>query len=538
MKKFVATVLSLAIVMSLAACNGKQPGQSGQGQESETTVPDIVVTEVPLTEPTQPSETTANLAADFVKCKAEKLAYGEEDDYGYRSEISLYIPELLIKSSYADSVNKEISDTYEKIKKAMKDEETAIYDDASYIAYLTKEGVLSLVFIANAVPGDAVGQADRDVYKVYNIDTKTGEKVENARLAQIAGVSDITKAAKDALQNYYNKSGRLEVKDYKLVWEKDEENGSEKTDVENSFSEKYLNDNMQIGLTNEGKMFFATKLSQASGTDFSYELYGSDGTPLDDIDNPFWTGDKGRDDDDGESKETPVANAFNKKDYLNDKVLKVKIKDEYIKKKKKWTYVTAESHFPVLLIKSSYADSINKAVDKKYKEYTEIYKKDGDYTCYIEYIAYLSNEGILSLVLIEATPNDQIECRVYNIDVKTGEKVDNARIAQIAGVSDIRKAAMDALQAKYNKEKHYKVKNYKIDKKKGKKKNEEEKEVEKSFNEKHLNAKMKIGLTDKGKIFFISEYETGAGENEGIYDANGKDLYNDSNPNLVWSRDD
>jgi hypothetical protein len=537
MKKLLASILCLTMVMSLAACNGKQPEQSGQGQESETTVPDIVETEVPLTETTKAPD-PVNLATDFVKCKSEKFAYGEEDDYGFRSEISLYIPELLIKSSYADSVNKEISDTYEKIKKAMNKEETAIYDDTSYIAYLTKEGVLSLVFIANAESANAVGHADRDVFKVYNIDTKTGEKVENARLAQIAGVSDITKAAKDALQNYFNKSGEFEVKDYKVVSEKDEENGSGKTDVEYSFRDEYINDKMQIGLTNEGKMFFVTKLSQASGTDFSYELYGSDGTNLDDMDNPFWIGDKDRDEEDDNGKETAAATALNKKDYLNDKVLKVKIKDEYNKKKKKWTYVTAESHFPVLLIKSSYADSINKAVDKKYKEYNKIYKKDGIYSWSIEYIAYLSNEGVLSLVLIEATENDQIECRVYNIDVKTGEKVDNARIAQIAGVSNIRKAAMDALQAKYNKEKHYKVKNYKVSKKKGVKKNAEDKEVEKSFNEKHLNAKMKIGLTDKGKIFFISEYETGAGENEGIYDANGKDLYNDSNPNLVWSRDD
>ena len=532
MKKLIATILSITIAMSLAACSGKQPGQSGQGQGQgqETTVPDVVETEVPLTEATTPAETTANLASDFVKCKFDKLTEPDEDDV-IDNEVTFYVPELLIKSSYADSVNKEISSLYETYKGKFKKGVTYSYSVTSYIAYLSKDGVLSLVFIINE-------EDENSGFRVYNIDTKTGEKVENARLAQIAGVSDITKAAKDALQNYFNKSGEFEVKDYKVVSEKDEENGSRKTDVEYSFRDEYINDKMQIGLTNEGKMFFVTKLSQESGTDFSYELYGSDGTNLDDMDNPFWIGDKDRDEEDDKGKETAAATALNKKDYLNDKVLKVKIKDEYNKKKKKWTYVTAESHFPVLLIKSSYADSINKAVDKKYKEYKKIYKKDGIYSWSIEYIAYLSNEGVLSLVLIEATENDQIECRVYNIDVKTGEKVDNARIAQIAGVSNIRKAAMDALQAKYNKEKHYKVKNYKVSKKKGVKKNEEDKEVEKSFNEKHLNAKMKIGLTDKGKIFFISEYETGAGENEGIYDANGKDLYDDSNPNLVWSRDD
>ena len=536
MKKLIATILCLTMAMSLAACSKKAPEQNGPDESGVSkTEPDVFETEVPLTEPTKPAETTANHASDFIKGKSEIFAYGEEDDYGFRSEISLYVPELLIKSSYADSVNKEISETYEKIKKTMSKDETALYEGTSYIAYLTKEGILSLVFIVYAEPVDAVAESDYNEFKVYNIDTKTGEKVENARIAQIAGVSDITKAAKDALQNYFNKSGDFEVKDYKVVSEKDEENGSQKTDVENSFRDDYINDKMQIGLTNEGKMFFVTKLSQGSGTTYIYDIYDSDGKYLDDESNPFWTGDKDRDDED--DKDAGKVTALNKKDYLKDKILKVKIKDEYNKKKKKWSYNTVESHFPELLIKSSYADSINKAMNKLYKEYKTMYTKDEDDSCGVQYIAYLSDSGVLSIVVIETSPNDQIECRVYNIDVKTGEKVDNARIAQIAGVSDIRKAAKDALQAKYNKEKHYKIKNYKVVKKKGAKKNEEDKEVEKSFNEKHLNAKMKIGLTDKGQIFFISEYETGAGENEGIYDANGKDLFYEKNPNLVAPKD-
>ena len=50
---------------------------------------------------------------------------------------------------------------------------------------------------------------------------------------------------------------------------------------------------------------------------------------------------------------------------------------------------------------------------------------------------------------------------------------------------------------------------------------------------------MRIGLTDEGKIFFVSEYMDGCcDDNNTVYDANGKDLYDDSNPNLVWSRDD
>ena len=225
---------------------------------------------------------------------------------------------------------------------------------------------------------------------------------------------------------------------------------------------------------------------------------------------------------------------LNKKDYLKDKVLKFKVKDTYNKKKKKWTYETYEYHFPVLLIKSSYADAINKAMEKKISAYQKEFKKNGDTEGVTEYIAYLTKDGVLSIVFIETSPNDHIDCRVYNIDVKTGEKVDNARIAQIAGVSDIRKTAMNALQAKYNKEKHYKIKNYKVVKKKGKKKDAIDKDVEKSFNSKHLSANMKIGLTNEGKIFFISDYiDANGDERTGIYDANGKDLYTEKNSNWV-----
>lgn len=234
-----------------------------------------------------------------------------------------------------------------------------------------------------------------------------------------------------------------------------------------------------------------------------------------------------------ETTETSAA-VLSKKDYVKDKVVKFKIKRSYNKKKKKWSYDTLVFHFPMLLIKSSYADAVNKAMDKFINAYKKEFKDKEDTGIYgTDYIAYLTKDGILSLVLIETSANDYLEFRVYNIDVKTGEKVDNARIAQIAGVSNIRKTAMNALQAKYNKEKHFKIKNYKVVKKKGQKKNSMEKDVEKAFGTKRLNDKMKIGLTNEGKIFFISEYETGAGEFFAIYDAYGKDLYYSKNPNLV-----
>ena len=200
-------------------------------------------------------------------------------------------------------------------------------------------------------------------------------------------------------------------------------------------------------------------------------------------------------------------------------------------------------HFPELLIKSSYADSINKEMNKIFAGYNKEYKAavKGSYTPDLhlcDYIAYLTKDGILSLVFVEGGDNDCDEYHVYNIDVKTGEKVDNARIAQAAGVSDIRKAAMDALQNLYNNDENHNhtLKDYKIVKEGNRKLDEEERAIEKSFSEKHLNDKMKIGITNEGKMFFISEYETGAGEFFGMYDGNGKILYDSDNPYWVGER--
>ena len=200
-------------------------------------------------------------------------------------------------------------------------------------------------------------------------------------------------------------------------------------------------------------------------------------------------------------------------------------------------------HFPELQIKSSYADSINKEMNKIFAGYSKEFKaavKDSTtpdlYGC--DYIAYLTKDGILSLVFVEGGANDDNEYHVYNIDVKTGKKVDNASIAKAAGVSSIRKAAMDALQNLYNNDENHNhtLKDYKIVRKDGKNLDEEERAVEKSFSEKQLNDKMKIGLTNEGKMFFISEYETGAGEFLGMYDGNGKVLYDEDNPCRVGER--
>ena len=286
-----------AVVDDLAACSKKAPEQTGTVQPTDITVE---ASGKAVTEPSATVSTIANPAFEFIKTKVDSITVaGEVDEDGDKEEdevLSYYVPELLIKSSYAESVNKEINAAYEKYKKNLKNEELEQFYGTSYIAYLTKEGILSLVFIS-------YGEYELNEYKIYNIDTKTGEKVENAKLAEIAGVSNIRKTAMDALQNLYNKMDIFKITDYKVVLEKGEKKDEQMRDVEKTFSEKYLNDKMQIGLTNEGKMFFVSTIDTTGGAEFFDWVYDVDGTTLDDEDNPYWVGDRFPDDEDGEDEE-------------------------------------------------------------------------------------------------------------------------------------------------------------------------------------------------------------------------------------------
>ena len=295
MKKILAAILSMTIVMSLSACKGKEePDLTGSihtlHTEERTNDPDETEPSVKVA--------TSNPALEYVQDTVEKIKVtyeadpedgeGEEEE----DELEFHMPQLLIKSSYAETVNKEISSAVAKYKKDLEKEEADHFFGSAFVAYLAKENVLSLVFISYE-------ENDLNVYKVYNIDVKTGEKVENSRIAEIAGVKSIRQAAMDALQNWYNSMEIVKVKDYKVVLEKGQKMDAQMKAVENSFSEKYLNDKMQIGLTNEGKMFFVTTVETMAGADLYDWIFDADGKDIDDEDNPYWVGQEMPDDEEG-----------------------------------------------------------------------------------------------------------------------------------------------------------------------------------------------------------------------------------------------
>lgn len=253
MKKIIATALACAMMFSLAACSGKQlettvtdtSGTAAQVTETTKTAKTSETTEATTaTEAARESTTVTILAKEnYVKnarSKYKSYVKGADDPY--------YAPEILIKSSYADSVNQEIKKRFESFKKELKKKDKADIRGSEYYVYLTNEGILSVIFMEKRV---------NNVFHVYNIDVTTGEKVDNARIAQIAGVSSIKTAAMDTLQKIYNDSyGGFPVKDYKVVKENGKELTKEEKNVEATFGEKFINDNMAIGLTDEGKMFF------------------------------------------------------------------------------------------------------------------------------------------------------------------------------------------------------------------------------------------------------------------------------------------
>jgi len=302
MKKLIASVLVMSVVMSLAACNRtKEPEKSAfaiseivnrNSEETSTTAS----SESSSTETMASYKNVSECVKDVVEKTTMMVPAGEDNEEP--EECIYHYPQILIKSSYADEVNKEISSTVEKYMKDVKKTEDAdeVFVSTEYIAYLTKEGILSIVFIS-----DEYYEYCR--YKIYNIDTKTGEKVDNARIAQAAGVSSIRKAAMDALQAFYNKLGEYKIKNYKVVVKKGKKKNAEMKAVEKTFSEKYLNDNMQIGVTADGQLVFVTIVETSGGAGEYDCLFDAKGCFINDEDNPYWVGERSPEDEEGEGEE-------------------------------------------------------------------------------------------------------------------------------------------------------------------------------------------------------------------------------------------
>ena len=278
MKKLLASVLCIATVMSLAACNSKQT-ETTAATTAEMTVETTTVAETSMatetTEATTTSETTESTPEttlpvlklkDYVKNARKKYKAAESKD------VRCQVPQILLKSAYADQVNKEIDDIMQKYIEIRKTNKEYCFC-SQYMAYLHKSGILSVLFM------EEPDNEEETIYHMYNIDVTTGLKADNARVAAAAGVTDIRKTAMNAVAKLYRKDG-WKIKDYKPAEKMSE---AEYQAVVDSFSEDRLNANMMLGITDKGKLFFVSDIADPCGeklpppvNTFIYDADGKD----------------------------------------------------------------------------------------------------------------------------------------------------------------------------------------------------------------------------------------------------------------------
>jgi len=293
MKKFLSVLLASAMVLSVVSCTSKKPSDGHRDRDNVETQASkrenggTEATEPVINEPTETKETTEATTETTTETTTEATTTTSElpVDYGTASDYvtdirdtyqyleldgEYHVPQVVFTTPYAQQMGEEIRDIFREYALEISNVNNCHYWYTKYIAFLSPDGVLSVVFVEG-------GAWDDDIYHVWNFDVTTGNQVDNWTMAERAGVVDIRTAAMDAVQNYFNNTGMLVVENYELV--------SGPFDhmyetVADSFSEDRLNENMPMGLTNDGKLFFVSGLASFGGADWYYEIYDASGIDL------------------------------------------------------------------------------------------------------------------------------------------------------------------------------------------------------------------------------------------------------------------
>ena len=295
MKKFVSVLLASSMVFALAACstndNDDHSSNRGSGETAGWCKPEYAIvsgTGEPWTDPTEaPTETDPTLSPTETETETENTtetissgpSNGDVTDYvidgrdnykhleyGYGE---YHVPIVLIDTSYADSMREEINARFAYYEELIDEDGECHYWATKYIAFLNEDfGVLTVVFVEE-------GDWDDDIFHVWNFDIITGEKVDNLVLAEMAGIADIRTAAMDGAQAYYNSYGTI-VEDY--IYIGDDIYMEEY--VNDSFSDEYMNNDMMIGITSDGRLFFISELASFGGAPTYYEMYDQYGTNM------------------------------------------------------------------------------------------------------------------------------------------------------------------------------------------------------------------------------------------------------------------
>ena len=295
MKKLISVILAGAMVLSLAACDTANNSKDSKhrdrnSKETQAYKPEFgnpEVTDLPTietdetTEPTVTTETsettteatteatTTTTAAGFGR--ATDYVMDVRSDYKYLEIYSEYhVPKVLLNSSDVDDMQREIEQCFEGYAADIAEYGNTHYYSTDYAAFLTQNGILTVVFVEN-------GEWDDDVFHVWNFDVTTGKKIPNYKIASAAGISNVRQTAMDAAQAYLNNSGMFVVENYELVSPEDEYYAQA---VEDTFSEERLNDDMMIGLMNDGSIFFVSGIASYAGGEWYYRMYDAQGKDL------------------------------------------------------------------------------------------------------------------------------------------------------------------------------------------------------------------------------------------------------------------
>ncbi|MBR2550927.1 MAG: hypothetical protein IKE92_13105 [Clostridiales bacterium] len=290
MKKLISVIIISAMMLSLAACdsdNGKDSsGSHGRNTKNtqaykpegpdpifidETTVQTTEATETSAAATTETTTEATTTTTAFSFGKVTDYVVDARSDYQYLEIYGEYhVPRLLFDSSYAAEMQKEIEKCFSVYITELEEYGNTHYYSTDYAAFLTDEGILSIVFVENGEWGD-------DLYHVWNFDVATGNKVSNSTIAEITGVRDIRKTAMDAAQAYLNNNGMMVVENYELVSPDDDYYVKA---VEDTFSEERLNDNMMMGLQSDGTVFFVSGIASIAGGEWYYRMYDAKGNDL------------------------------------------------------------------------------------------------------------------------------------------------------------------------------------------------------------------------------------------------------------------
>ena len=279
MKKIVSILLASAMVMSLAACNANDNGSGKSGRDGETVGDSKPAWGSETSEYTEPTETEEETTTTTTETTQEVTAskYGVVTDYvsdlvdNYKDYGEHYhVPYVNIESDYTAQMREEIDGIFAYFDEIIERDGYCHYTATHYLACLSPDGILSIVFVES-------GDWDDDVFRVWNIDCTTGQKVDNAKLAELAGINDIRTAAMDAVQLFINiRGGGITCENHEPVNTAD----VYVDEVKATFSEERINNDMRMGVTGDGTVFFISNVVSLGGAPAYYEIYDINGNNL------------------------------------------------------------------------------------------------------------------------------------------------------------------------------------------------------------------------------------------------------------------